>query len=242
MFGKGGNPVVKSFIAFLLLAEVIFVSSALAQPGKQYPLTIEALKERYVDEIMAHRKYSAYSKRACAEGYPNIAHLFKALAASESVHARNFATLLSELGINPKALPVSGKVDVASTRYNLKHAATVERDEIDRKYPKILEKIKPENHKKAIQYIRYAWEAEKQHRELIVKIQKAAVRWFGILANRIEGKDSHYYVCQICGSTLMEKSGDHCPICKKPMSEYRKISPYPAGACPVPDDEEEEGD
>ena len=102
---------------------------------------------------MAHRKYMAYSKQACEEEYRNIAHLFKSLAASEAVHARNFKKILSDLGTKPDPSLISGKITVASTSHNLKHAANVERDEIDREYPDILASIRPENHQEAITFI-----------------------------------------------------------------------------------------
>lgn len=218
---------------FLLLIS----AASHAQSQEEYELTVDALERRYADEMIAHRKYTLYGERACAEGYPNIAHLFKALSYSEGIHARNFKELLSGLDAEPDESLYNGKIKVESTKYNLKNAANVERDEIDREYPEILAAIDPENHGQAITTVNHAWEAEKQHRDLIVKIQKAAIKWFGLLVRRIEGKDSHYHVCQVCGSTLMEKSGDDCPICESPMSQYRTIEAFPTSECPVPEDE-----
>lgn len=218
--------------AVLLMVQMSMTSTGYAQPAEGYPRTIDALQKRYADEIMAHRKYTAYSKQACSEGYRNIAHLFKTLAASEGVHARNFKKILSDLGVKPDPSLISSKINVGSTSHNLKHAATVERDEIDREYPDILAAIRPENHQQALMYINYAWLAEKQHRDLIVKLQKAAVRWFGIIVNRVEGKDTTYYVCQVCGSTLNKKPEKNCPISGSPVSEYREIEHWPLKDCP----------
>ena len=220
-------------IAALLMVQMISMTSQThAQPAEGYSRTIEALQQRYADEILAHRKFVAYSKQACEEGYRNIAHLFKSLAASEAIHARNFKKILSDLGAKPDPSLISGKIAVASTSHNLKHAANVERDEIDREYPDILASIRPENHQEAITFIGYAWQAEKQHRDQIVKIEKAAVRWFGILVNRIEGKDTTYYICNVCGSTLKEKPAKTCPICKSDVSHYRSIAHWPLKICP----------
>ena len=150
----------------------------------KYDLTVEALQARYADEVVAHRKYNAYADQACKEGYPNIAHLFKALASSEAIHARNFKKLLRGFGAKPSG--GGGPIAAGSTRTNLKQAATVERDEIDKTYPGLLEKIKGENHAGTIENITYAWKAEKQHRALIVKLQKASSSFFGMLVKRIE--------------------------------------------------------
>lgn len=243
MYKKRCRAMIRLTVALLLVQMMSMTSQAHAQPAEGYSRTIEALQQRYADEIMAHRKYTAYSKQACAEGYRNIAHLFKTLAASEGVHARNFKKILSDLGVKTDTSLISGKIDVASTSHNLKHAANVERDEIDREYPEILASIRPENHQEAITLINYAWQAEKQHRDLIVKLQKAAVRWFGIIVNRVEGKDTTYYVCQVCGSTLNEIPEKNCPISGSPVSEYREIEHWPLKVCPrYVEEEEDPGD
>ena len=186
-----------------------------------YPKTIEALQDRYADEVVAHQKYGAYAEHALAEDYPAIAHLFRALAASEAIHARNFARLLRELGQEPRMPAV--KFEVSTTRKHLQQAATVEADEIDSRYPKILEGIKAENHAEAIRYITYAWKAEQQHRELILQIKKAASWFFGMLVSRIEGDPTRYYVCQVCGATATELPAGQCPICDHPSSEYKEV-------------------
>ncbi len=205
--------------------------AAWATPGV---LTIEALKERHQDEVTAHRAYAAYAERACAEGYPNIAHMFKSLAASEGVHAQNFRNLLTGLKVDVKSTILPESPEVGTTRDNLKHASGVERDEIDIEYPAILDRIESEGDQDAITSITYAWKAEQQHRELIVKINKAATRWFGLLVGRIEGGESHYHVCTVCGSTLDEPPGNQCPICAQPASNYREVVPFPRDACKAP--------
>ncbi|OOZ44746.1 rubrerythrin family protein [Solemya velum gill symbiont] len=218
-------------IAYLLFLSFVFlVSTGGEAVAGKYPATIEALQERYSDEINAHRKYNAYAKQACKEGYPNIAHLFKTLASSEAIHGRNFKNILKKLGAKPKA--DTHPIDSGSTRTNLKQAATVERDEIDTTYPTVLAKIKEENHQDAIHNITYAWKSEQQHRDLIVKLQKASSAFFGLLVKKIEGKESHFHVCQVCGSTLLEKTSEKCPICSH-TGKYKEIPPLSEISCPV---------
>jgi rubrerythrin len=209
---------------FALLCLVLLSAGAAAA---DYPKTIEALQERYADEVQAHLKYNAYAKQALKEGYPNIAHLFRALAASEAVHARNFAALLKKLGTTPGTPKIA--FQITSTRKHLQQATEVEADEIDKEYPAILARIEPEGYRPAIQSITWAWQAEKQHRELIIKIRDAATSWFGLLVNRIEGEPSHYYVCQICGSTLDQRPAQTCPICGHPAENYQEV-PWEPGA------------
>jgi rubrerythrin len=186
------------------------------------PETISVLQNAYRGEIRAYRTYTAYAKKANSENYPSIAQLFCALAASESIHARNFMKLLSELGAEMKESP-KREIEVSSTKKNLKHATQVELKEIDERYPSFLERIKPEKHEAAIQNIMYAWESEKQHRDLIKQIQSGTGIFFGVLAKKIEEAPDHYFVCQQCGSTLVELPRDNCPICKGSVSQYKEL-------------------
>ena len=194
-----------------------------AAPSDGFPETVAALQARYADELIAHGKYGAYAAHAEDEGYPAIAHLFKAIAASEAVHADNFARLLREMGHQP--LMPSFQVELTSTREHLQQAATVEADEIDTEYPAILARIRPEQHGEAMRFITYAWEAEKQHRELILKIKEGASWFFGLLVTRIEGNPTRYYVCQVCGSTVKARPERQCPICDHAVDAYREVPP-----------------
>jgi rubrerythrin len=219
--------------AWLLASLLPTVPLPVAADASPYPSTIAALQERYADEVTAHQTYGAYARQAVAEGYPSIAHLFKTLAASEAVHAENFARLLRELGQEP-AVPPPPKVEAGGTRAHLRHAATVEAAEIDQEYPAILARIEPEGHEQAIRFITYAWKAEQQHRELILKIKKGASWFFGMLVDKIEGNPTRYHVCQVCGSTVTELPDSQCPICGHASAEYREVPPFAEGGEPDP--------
>ena len=211
---------------FLDISMVLISIFALSRPAvnaeSENTETITVLQSLYQDEMQAMNNYRAYAKKAVSENYPNIAKLFMTIAASESVHARNFKACLAKLGVTAETFPQQA-VKVASTRKNLKFAIAVELEEIDKKYPQVLEKIKPENHAEAIQYIHYAWESEKQHRELLKEMQSGTGIFFGLLTKRIEGNPSQYFVCQNCGSTLSEIPEVTCPICGGPAAKYKKI-------------------
>jgi rubrerythrin len=201
---------------------------ALAGEGEQaqFQKTIEALQQRYADEIIAHLKYNTYVERAEEEEYPNIAHLFRSLAASEAIHARNFKRILNDLGVQVELQEIP-EFEGSSTKDNIRDATAVEADEIDREYPSILKTIATENHGEAILFMTYAWESEKQHRDLILKIKRAVKRWFGFLVKRIEAKPTNYYVCNFCGSSVTKLPVDQCPICGQPVSEYEEVPGFP---------------
>ncbi|MGB5539680.1 MAG: rubrerythrin family protein [Gammaproteobacteria bacterium] len=227
----------RDILKALVIGTLLWIPGVSVCVAAGYAGTIQALQERYRDEVGAHVSYNAFSDKALAEGYPNSAYLFKSLAASEGIHARNFKRILDELGtrVPAEALPPR---PVESTRSNIMHATGVEADEIDNRYPALLASIKPENHQEAIDNLTWAWEAEKQHRDLLGRMQDAAKNWFKFLIAHIEGEYVDYHVCQICGSTLVEHPGEYCPVCGHPASHYRQI-PYVAAERPEPEEQEE---
>jgi len=206
---------------FILFAFIAFFRVSIVIAQSNYPETIAVLQTAYQNEIQAHVSYQAYAQKALSENYPSIAHLFLALASSESIHARNFKQCLSDLYFEvrePKA-----EIKVSSTKENLKNATQVELQEIDQRYPQFIQKIKSEKHEVALRNLTYAWESEKQHRALIEKIESGTGFLFGLLASRIEDKPFRYFVCQTCGSTIRELPKEACPICSVPASQYKEI-------------------
>ena len=206
------------FICIMLLTGL----SSFCLADNDYPVTVSVIKVVFQDEARAHHTYIAYSQKASEENYPGIARLFIALATSESIHAANFKKVLSDIGIMIQEAPET-KIKVGRTKANLKKATQVELDEIDKKYPGIIEKIKPENHGEAMRFITYAWESEKQHRDLIKEIKSGTGIFFNLLARKIEDTDADFVVCENCGSTLMELPLESCPICGKSVAHYKKI-------------------
>ena len=49
----------------------------------------ENLMEAFAGESQANRKYLAFAKKADEEGFKQVAKLFRAAAAAETVHAHN---------------------------------------------------------------------------------------------------------------------------------------------------------
>jgi rubrerythrin len=215
---------VKKAGRFLCLASVLFILIATSPAGAQSPYreTIAALQIACRNEMHAHLNYSAYAQKAKSENYPNMAYLFASFAASELIHARNFKKILSDLGIEVKD-PPRYEIKVSATKENLKKAIHFEIADIDERYPQLLEKVKPEKYEGAIRNLTYAWETEKQHRDLLQKMQSGTGIFFGLLARKIEETSVRYFVCQVCGSTIAELPKDICTICKIPVSNFEEV-------------------
>ena len=157
------------------------------------------LQEAFAGESQANRKYLAFSKKAEAEGYKNVAKLFRAAAAAETIHAHNH---LRELG------------SVKSTAENLRQAINGESYEFQQMYPRMIADATSEGNEKALRSFTFANEVEKIHAALYKKALEG-------LSNG-KGKDVDYYVCQVCGYTAEGMTPENCPVCKASKKLFHK--------------------
>ena len=151
--------------------------------------TLEDLQAAFAGESQANRKYLAFAKKADEEGQPQVARLFRAVAAGETVHALAHLAAMNE---------------IQSTSENLKAALAGETWEVETMYPPMIEGAKAEANKKATRSFRNAMEVEKVHATLYT----AALDSFG------QATDSYfYYVCPVCGFVQASNAPEHCPVC-----------------------------
>jgi rubrerythrin len=186
-----------------------------------YPETVAALADAFQRETDAHRRYLAFAGTATQEGYKGIAYMFTAFAMSEGLHARNFKGLVTQLGGQANAAPTA--IKPGTTKQNLIAAIDDEIDSIDTLYPRTLERIRPEGYDEATRLVRFAWESEHQHRDLIRKIRRYSPMMFEQVAKAIDQKTGLYFVCQTCGSTLSRVPTPKCPICGGAPAQYLQV-------------------
>lgn len=156
------------------------------------------LKAAFTGESMANRTYLAFAKKADAEGYPQIAKLFRAAAAAETVHAHNHLQRMGGIG---------------TTMDNLKEAVAGEKYEFQTMYPEFIEEATKEGDNRALWSFEVANKVEKIHARLFEK----ALEEIG------KNEDVDYYVCSVCGHTHEGKPEDNCPVCGAPPSKYDKV-------------------
>lgn len=156
------------------------------------------LQEAFAGESQANRKYLAFAKRAEAEGFKQVAKLFRAAAAAETIHAHNH---LKELRA------------VRSTAENLQKALEGESYEFQKMYPQMIADAQAENNQNALRSFNYANEVEKIHAALYKKA----------LADLGKTKEVFdYYVCSVCGYTAEGEAPDECPVCGSKKAAFRK--------------------
>ncbi|MDD3472325.1 MAG: rubrerythrin family protein [Syntrophaceae bacterium] len=156
------------------------------------------LKEAFAGESQANRKYTAFAKKAEAEGYKGVAKLFRAAAAAETVHALKHLDVLKGVG---------------GTLENLKAAYSGEHHEFSSMYPQFIEDAKAEKNSAALLSFNWANAVEKIHGDLYDKAIKAMEA-----GNPIPEKD--YYICPKCGYTIEDAAPDKCPVCGAKKDEF----------------------
>lgn len=186
-----------------------------------YPLTIEALKAEYRDEIQSFHLYSAYAETAAVDELPGVAHLFRAFSECEFITARNFNNILLDLNVQYH-VPIS-QAQVNSTKDNLRAAIQWELTEIEQHYPKLLDRIKPEGHINAMAATQHAFEARKQHYKLLLDMKNAMGFFYSMMVDRIEKDRLQFFICGICGSVAIELPQRTCCICENPAYFYKEI-------------------
>ena len=211
-----------SALVFFSLLSPLSSAPAVAAPVK-YPETARVMQMALAGELLAHARYLAYAQRAREERLPSLALFATALGASEAIHERNFKKVLSDLGVAAD-LSIPGFA-VADTRTNLKIASAAEMDEIDRRYPQLLERMRSEGYSPGIDALDHAWRAEKQHRDMIALLIAGTGVLFPAVVKTFEDSGFRYFVCQNCGSTLdyTKLPKETCPICSAPVAQYREI-------------------
>ena len=164
--------------------------------------TIDNLKTAFAGESQANRKYLAFAKKAGEDGFPQIARLFRSVAAAETVHAQNHFRAMD---------------GVQSTAENLQTAIGGENYEVVSMYPPMLAEAETAGDKRAARSFRWALEVEKIHEVLYRK----AAEVFG------KGEDLpavEYYVCPLCGFTHEGPMTDKCPVCSTLPEKFEKIA------------------
>jgi rubrerythrin len=158
------------------------------------------LMAAFAGESQANRKYLAFGKKADEEGFAQVAKLFRAAAAAETVHAHNHFRAAGE---------------IKSTEENLKVAIEGEHYENTDMYPAFIKDAVADDDKKALRSFNYANEVEKIHEALY----KEALASLGK-----PGETYDYYICPICGYTHARTAPDVCPICGAPKERFEMIS------------------
>ena len=165
------------------------------------PTTQENLREAFAGESQAFQKYSAFAKKADADGLPNIAQLFRTAAAAERIHAEGHLAAMDGVGLT---------VD------NLQSAIAGETHEYTAMYPPMLQQAEADDHR-ARRMFRYAVRAEEVHAQLYGQALEAARQGHDL-------GESQFYLCPVCGHIEFGSPPESCPICGTKGSRFVQVS------------------
>lgn len=159
--------------------------------------TEKNLMDAFAGESQANRKYLAFARAADKAGMAQVAMLFRAAAAAETVHAL-------------KHLENAGKVH--DTKANLEDAISGETYEFTKMYPEMIKEAEEEGKKDIAKYFTWVNKVEEVHAGLF---KKALENPAGLPA-------TDYYVCSVCGYTH-EGPCEKCPICGAGAAAFKKV-------------------
>lgn len=164
--------------------------------------TLDNLKDAFAGESQANRMYLAFAAKAETDGYPQVAKLFRAAAAAETIHAMAHFRAMG---------------GIKSTAENLQAASQGESYEFENMYPPFLEEAEKEGNKMAQVTFRNALTVEGIHHNLYEKALESVKA----------GKDQaerKIFVCEICGNTVYDEAQDKCSVCGAPRARFTEVT------------------
>lgn len=163
--------------------------------------TEKNLSKAFSAESKASVRNAAFAMKAEKEEYELAAKLFRAVADSESVHAKRFLLLMR------------GKI--GSTEENLQAAFENEIKANADEYPQLIKDAEDEGASKAVmKAFTQTRDVEEGHAQL----------YKSMINDMIEGRDTDYFICQICGYISENSIPDNCPVCGAVSSRFESVN------------------
>src|SRR6516225_5423541 len=153
---------IKQFILLSLSALFCLNTQAAGLPQQK---TIDNLNAAYRGETNANHRYTLFAQKAEAEGYAQVAKLFRAAAQSEAIHRELHKSAIISLGGKADEIKL-GEVKVGTIKENLEAAIKGESHERDSMYPEFLSQAKQDKAAAAVRSFRFTVNAEKEHAKL----------------------------------------------------------------------------
>jgi rubrerythrin len=152
----------------------------------------------FVEEAKAHERLLMFAKKAEEEELPQIAHLFRAVAAAEGIHSRRHFAMLES---------------VADTQTNLERSFQSENTVNGIHYPAMVREAEEEGEAAVSVVFSQIRDVEAFHANLYKRA----------LNNLIAQRSTAYYVCTVCGYVAEREPPENCPVCNAPKSSFKNI-------------------
>ena len=163
--------------------------------------TKENLQNAFAGESQANRKYLAFARQAESEGYRQVAKVFRAAAAAETVHAHAHMRAMGA---------------IKSTKENLAEAIEGESFEFQQMYPGYISEARREGHKAALVSFQNAMAVEQVHHSLYIEA-------LNVLEGGMDMPEAKVFVCAVCGNTVLDEAPGKCPVCGAGTSKFEEV-------------------
>lgn len=164
--------------------------------------TQDNLQHAFAGESQANRKYLAFAAKADKEGLPQVARLFRAAAAAETVHAHAHLRVMG---------------GIKDTAENLRAAVAGEGEEFQEMYPAFISEAQAEGDVAAARSFENAGTVEEIHHGLYGEALKAVEGGSDLSPRTI-------FVCGICGNTVYDEAPESCPVCGAKRTKFSEIA------------------
>jgi rubrerythrin len=159
----------------------------------------DELFKAYDGESKASVRLRVYADKADEEEYTGVARLFRAVADSEAIHARNALRLLHE---------------IKDTETNLSDSLAREQKIAQVAYSSFIATAEAEENKPVATMFTWARDVEDQH----IKLYEKA------LEHLLAEEEPTYYVCDVCGYVADGEVPDKCPVCGNPSDVFYEVT------------------
>ncbi len=172
--------------------------------------TEKNIMKAFAAETQAHCRYKFYAMAAKADGFPQIASVFKATGKNKHMHAMALYGLLEGGTVEITASFSAAKV--GTVPINLAVAATLEREKWNENYPEWAQVAADEGFVHVATLMHHIIAVDKMHEELFVKIM-------GMVNDKslYKKKKAVHWKCTKCGHQHIGMTpADPCPLCGAP--------------------------
>jgi len=156
----------------------------------------EKLLDLYARLARSAARCRVFAMRAKKDGRTQLAHLFLALAESQTMKALRFL------------MQIRGTVD--TTEENEQQVFTYELPAAIEVYKLLMAEAEDDGNKALATGFRHSAEVDRLLKELYDKLDEQA-------------GEVDYYVCDFCGYVATDEPPDNCPVCTAPKNRFKKV-------------------
>lgn len=180
--------------------------------------TVDNLQAAFAESTRQAALMDAYAKKADAEGYTQVASLFRTIKRSNEIHKNVIAESLKKLGAAPKSPDPAPAPppETKSTKDNLAAAMKAAKNAKDNTLIAYRRRASEDKNKDADTTFRYIRESLIEH----ARYMEAALDT--LPQTRTGTKD--YYVCRVCGYMVEKLDIKKCPVSASERDKFEKVN------------------